>query len=89
MNYKDLEKRALKRMKDWNETKPNKREYEDFLLSEIFEQAPYINDKMTINALLQEMAGYILNLKEGQAEQNQLIVNISEWHSELLEEVDE
>ena len=80
MNYKELLQEAKTQQEAW-EKKGEKKTLEYCLLNLVFEEYYYINDNVK-NALLQEMAGMILDFRRG-SEADYLEDNIAEWHDEL------
>ena len=85
MNYKELLQEAKKQQDFWRQ-RGEEKTLEHCLLNLIFEERDYFDDDVK-NALLQEMAGMILDFRENR-NVNSLEDNIKEWHEELLEEDD-
>lgn len=82
MSFKEMLARAQKRCKEWNETETKKRDVEDFLLNEIFEQ--YGGWDLE-NILLKELAAYVMDTKEGRAAEN-FIEHLKEYQEGLFED---
>ena len=83
MNYKELLQEAKAKQEDWERVGEEKT-LEYCLLNLIFEERRYFDDNVK-NALLQEMAGMILDFRENR-NVDSLEDNIKEWQSELLED---
>ena len=83
MNYKELLQKAKTKQEDWEKV-GEKKTLEYCLLNLIFEERYYFDDNVK-NALLQEMAGMILDFRENR-NVDSLEDNIKDWHEELLEE---
>ena len=83
MNYKELLQRAKSKQDFWEKV-GEKKTLEYCLLNLIFEERYYFDDNVK-NALLQEMAGMILDFRENR-NVDSLEDNIKDWHEELLEE---
>ena len=83
MNYNELLKEAKTQQEVWKQ-RGEKKTFEYCLLNLIFEERYYFDDNVK-NALLQEMAGMILDFRENK-NVDSLEDNIKEWHGELLEE---
>ena len=83
MILKELLKEA-KKQKEAYKQRGEKKTLEFCLLNLVFERYYYIDDSVK-NALLQEMASIILNLRDNK-EADFLEDNIKEWHKELLED---
>lgn len=82
MNYKELLQEAKTQQEDWEKV-GEKKTLEYCLLNLIFEKRYYFDDNVK-NALLQEMAGMILDFRENR-NVDSLEDNIAEWQSDLLE----
>lgn len=82
MNYKELLQKAKTKQDDWEKV-GEKKTLEYCLLNLIFEERYYFDDNIK-NALLQEMAGMILDFRENR-NVDSLEDNIAEWQSDLLE----
>lgn len=82
MNYKELLQKAKTKQESWKKAGEEKT-LEYCLLNLIFEERCYFDDNVK-NALLQEMAGMILDFRENR-NVDSLEDNIEEWQSELLE----
>lgn len=85
MSYKELLQEAKTQQEDYKQSGEEKT-LEYCLLNIIFGERYYFDDDVK-NALLQEMAGMILDFREGR-NVNSLEDNIKDWHEELLEEDD-
>lgn len=83
MNYNELLKEAKSKQDFWEKV-GEKKTLEYCLLNLIFEKRYYFDDNVK-NALLQEMAGMILDFRENK-NVDFLEDNIKEWQSDLLEE---
>ena len=83
MNYKELLQRAKTKQEDWEKV-GEKKTLEYCLLNLIFEERYYFDDNVK-NALLQEMAGMILDFRENR-NVDSLEDNSKEYHTDLLEE---
>ena len=83
MNYKELLKEA-KKQKEAYKKRGEEKTLEFCLLNLVFERYYYINDSVK-NALLQEMAGIILDFRRG-TNPEYLENNIEEWHGEIMED---
>ena len=82
MNYKELLQRDKAEQEDW-EKRGEEKTLEYCLLNLIFEERYYLDDEAK-DALLQEMAGMILDFRENR-NVNTLEDNIKDWHSDLFE----
>ena len=85
MNYKELLQEAKAEQEAWKQ-RGEEKTLEYCLLNLIFEERDYFDDHVK-NALLQEMAGMILDFRENK-NVDSLEDNIKNWHEELLEEDD-
>ena len=81
MNYKELLQKAKTKQDFW-ERVGEKKTLEYCLLNIIFEERYYFDDNVK-NALLQEMAGMILDFRENR-NVDSLEDNIAEWHQEIF-----